>query len=216
MVLASALGADARGGRCRRDADCDGVSNKREHVLGTSVSNADTDHDGLSDGKEADEIGSDPTDADTEADEIGSDPADADTDDDGVDDGDEMAGGTDPKDADTDDDGKRDGEDRDACGKLQPKLVGPVDAVDPVAKTVKLFGLVVDAATARMDDGKTLDAVTVGAFVKVVLDGTKLPALVATEIELRGDGDGPTGTTATRAGRRTTTDPGRVPRPGPA
>jgi hypothetical protein len=178
VVVATAAGADARSGRCRRDADCDGLTNKRERALGTKVSNADTDHDGLSDGKEVDHVGCDPTDADS--------------DDDGVDDGDEVAGGSDPKDADTDDDGKDDGDDGDRCGELQPKLVGPVDAVDVAAKTVKVFGLVIDATNARMHDDKTLEAVVVGRFVKVVLDGTKLPDLVATKIELMYD-DGPDG-----------------------
>lgn len=171
MLLATT--GDAVAGRCRRDADCDGIPNKQERALGTSPANADTDHDGLSDGEEVNKVGCDPTDPDS--------------DDDGVDDGDEVVDHTDPEDPDTDDDGDGDGDgdDQDPKAELAPKLVGPLDAVDVAAKTLSLFGcLVVDASNAEIDDHLTLANLMVGAFVKIKLDASQLPALVATKIEL--------------------------------
>jgi hypothetical protein len=181
IVLTTVWAADARGRHCRHDADCDGLTNKQERALGTSPTNADSDHDGLSDAKEVDRLGTDPMDDDSDHDGVG--------------DGDEVAGGTDPQNADTDDDGTPDGTDDEATGEMRPRLAGPVDAVDAAAKTITVFGLVIDASTAVFDDGATLDGIAPGAFVKVRLDATKLPALVATKIgvqvpEAGGDDDG--------------------------
>lgn len=163
-----AWSASARARHCRRDADCDGLTNQQERALGTNPSNADSDHDGLSDSREV---------------SMGSDAVDADSDADGVDDGDEVATGTNPEDGDTDDDGVGDAEDHDPRGVLEPKLAGPVDSVDAAAKTVSLFGcLVVDASSAELD-GVTLEGLAAGAFVEIKLDGSKLPALVAKKIE---------------------------------
>ena len=77
------------------DPDDDGLTSERE-LAATPVTNpfaADTDGDGLDDGRER---------------EVGSDPTSADTDDDGVPDGRELATGTDPTSADTDGDGATD------------------------------------------------------------------------------------------------------------
>ena len=114
------------------DSDCDLLSNRAEHKLGTNPRDADTDDDGLNDGEEVLQVGTDPVDADTDDDaltdgdevnQIGSDPTDADTDDDGITDanedtdddgltdGDEEQAGTDPTDVDSDDDGVEDGSD---------------------------------------------------------------------------------------------------------
>jgi hypothetical protein len=166
--------ADARRG-CKRDADCDRLTNQEERALGTSRSSADSDGDGLSDGAEVKKCGTDPLDSDT--------------DEDGVDDGDEMSDGTDPKDSDSDHDGEHDGDDDDPLGELKPKLVGPVDAVNAEAKTIAMFGcLTIDVSAAEIDDGLVLTDLLPGMVVKVVLDGSKLPALVAKELE-REDSD---------------------------
>src|SRR5262245_31642201 len=54
----------------RLDSDCDGLSSRAEHKLGTNTRDADTDDDGLSDGEEVQDTGSDPTDVDTDDDGI--------------------------------------------------------------------------------------------------------------------------------------------------
>lgn len=81
------------------DKDKDGLSDKEERKLKTNPRDADTDHDGLSDGMEVNKLNTDPKVADS--------------DDDGVKDGDETADGTDPEDSDSDDDGVDDGDDDD-------------------------------------------------------------------------------------------------------
>ncbi len=170
LLAVSVSPADARG--CRRDADCDGLSNHEERTLGTSRADADSDHDGLSDAAEVRKLSSNPLDADSDHD--------------GIDDGDEVAGGTDPVSGDSDDDGTSDGEDHDPSGELRSKLVGPVGSVDAAAQTVGMFGcLVVDASTAELD-GFALADLTPGTVVKIELDGAALPALVARSIEREG------------------------------
>jgi hypothetical protein len=77
------------------DSDGDGISDAREHRLGTDPDKADSDGDGLDDLVEVD---------------LGTDPTKADTDGDGLDDLEELDFGTDPLDTDTDDDGLSDGE----------------------------------------------------------------------------------------------------------
>ncbi|OGV73692.1 MAG: hypothetical protein A3K19_22540 [Lentisphaerae bacterium RIFOXYB12_FULL_65_16] len=64
------------------DADADGLDNLRELLLGTGITDADTDDDGLGDGLEVNSYGSDPFDSDT--------------DDDGIPDGAEVEYGMDP------------------------------------------------------------------------------------------------------------------------
>ncbi|WP_254820924.1 helix-turn-helix transcriptional regulator [Haloglomus halophilum] len=104
-----------------RDGDVDGdsLSNEEEASRGTSLTDADTDSDGLLDGPEVMQYNSSATVADTDGDgardgaevEAGSDPGDPDTDGDGLLDGEEMNHyGTDPTAADTDGDGLSDWE----------------------------------------------------------------------------------------------------------
>lgn len=52
------------------DADADGLSNSREHQLGTAPRRADTDNDGLPDGQEVDQQRTDPKRADTDGDTL--------------------------------------------------------------------------------------------------------------------------------------------------
>ncbi|HOS97987.1 MAG TPA: hypothetical protein PLU54_10070 [Deltaproteobacteria bacterium] len=77
------------------DSDDDGLSNLGEYQNGTRPDNWDTDGDGLSDGDEVNQYGSDPLDTDT--------------DDDGLTDGDEAAIGTSPTNSDSDGDELSDG-----------------------------------------------------------------------------------------------------------
>ncbi|MFC7141106.1 hypothetical protein ACFQMA_14880 [Halosimplex aquaticum] len=103
------------------DSDGDGLDDAAERdEYGTDPTVADTDEDGLSDGREL-ELGTDPAAADTDGDglpdgrerELGTDPAATDTDGDGLSDGREAEGGTDPTTADTDGDGLDDGRESD-------------------------------------------------------------------------------------------------------
>lgn len=75
------------------DLDGDGLSNKQEYLLGTSVLHQDTDGDNISDFEEG---------------RYGTDPLKADSDQDGLVDGEELLRGTDPLMADTDQDGLSD------------------------------------------------------------------------------------------------------------
>ena len=95
------------------DSDGDGLP---ENDTGTDPFTADTDGDGLADGREV-ELGTDPTATDTDGDgladgrelELGTDPTAADTDEDGLADARELSVGTDPTVADTDGDRLPDG-----------------------------------------------------------------------------------------------------------
>ncbi|WP_435066164.1 DUF7343 domain-containing protein [Halobaculum sp. EA56] len=101
------------------DPDGDGATNEREVAVGTNLSVADTDEDGLVDGMELDTYGTDPHAADTdgdglrdgrEVDEAHTDPTRTDTDGDGLSDAREVEGtGTNPNRVDTDGDGLQDG-----------------------------------------------------------------------------------------------------------
>lgn len=100
------------------DSDGDGLTNEREVTVGTDLSDADTDGDGLGDGAERETYGTSATEADTDADGLDdraeieiyhSDPARAETDGDGLSDGREVDLGTVPTRADTDGDGLDDG-----------------------------------------------------------------------------------------------------------
>jgi hypothetical protein len=108
------------------DADGDGLTDERELALGTDPNNPDTDEDGLFDGEEVDEVGTDALKYDTDGDGFGdnnevvngSDPFDPsstpggepilDSDGDLLDDATEEELGTDPNDPDTDADGLSD------------------------------------------------------------------------------------------------------------
>lgn len=107
------------------DPDDDGLRNHEEIARGTNVTLQDTDRDGLDDGAEVHNYGTDPTTDDTDRDgltdarEINgrTDPTDPDTDDDGLADGAEVNEyGTDPTVADTDGDGLADGAEVDEYG----------------------------------------------------------------------------------------------------
>jgi hypothetical protein len=96
------------------------------------------------------------------------------------------------------------------------RLAGPIQMTDPNAQTLTLFGLTIDASTAvtggfgcgegQGGDGQGEDAqgedhfqqpptpvdltqLGVGQFVVVRLDPTRLPALVATRVDLQSSGD---------------------------
>ena len=68
-------------------------------------------------------------------------------------------------------------------------MAGPLDGVDAVAMTITVFGLVIDASEAVVDDELPLADLMQGEFVDVELSAAALPALVATEIEINGDDD---------------------------
>ncbi len=95
------------------DLDADGLSNANELSLGTDFRDADTDGDGVEDGYEVHQFGSDPTARDTDDDGVpddeevraGTDYGDADTDADSLDDMSELAGNTSAIEADADLDG---------------------------------------------------------------------------------------------------------------
>ncbi len=114
------------------DHDADGLTNLHEFLIGTDPADADSDHDGLSDGQEilgfnfnGHVIHTDPRNPDSDGDGISdgdeaagilvgtttywTNPANADTDGDGLADNDEVRLGTDPTRSDTDGDGLADG-----------------------------------------------------------------------------------------------------------
>ena len=108
------------------DIDDDGLNNSDEISQGTTLTDADTDGDGLLDGAEVHRHGTDPAAADTDEDGVadrtevqqGTDPRQGDTDGDGLSDDRELALGTNPTVADTDGDGLSD--QREASGKTDP------------------------------------------------------------------------------------------------
>lgn len=134
------------------DTDDDGLGDEAEAALDTDPTVADSDGDGVDDGTEVNDLGTDPIDTDTDADgtidgdEVaqGTDPltadvaetsaddpavetgAPGDADGDGYPDDQELAIGTDPNDADTDDDGLLDGDEVfvNATGPLNPDTDG--------------------------------------------------------------------------------------------
>lgn len=110
------------------DLDADGLNNSNEIELGTNLTTADSDGDGLTDGAEVHQYGTDPSIADTDEDGLvdaaevrgGSDPTLADTDRDGLVDERELAVGTNPSAIDTDGDGLTD--QREVSGKTDPTV----------------------------------------------------------------------------------------------
>ena len=168
-VLLAMGTAQAGAKRCPQDTDCDGLSNQAERVLGTNRWRADSDGDGLTDEFEARRLGTSPMIADSDGDGAG--------------DGDEVCDGTDPQDG----DGEH-GDGHQEQGDREPRIAGPVDAVDPTAMTITLFGcLAIDVSTAEVEGVGALADVAAGTFVKLKLDGTKLPMLVATKVEVEAD-----------------------------
>ena len=74
-------------------------------------------------------------------------------------------------------------------------LEAPLQAIDATAQTIALLGLTVDVSTATIagTDGENdsqpidLSQLVPGQLAEVHIDATKLPALVATELEVRND-----------------------------
>lgn len=73
------------------------------------------------------------------------------------------------------------------------KVKGPLQAVDTAAKTITILSLVIDISTAQFEGANddhssstlvTADTLAVGQNVEVNLDSAKLPALVATKVEV--------------------------------
>ncbi|MEL7368677.1 MAG: hypothetical protein AAFN74_07190, partial [Myxococcota bacterium] len=129
------------------DADGDGLTNRREVVLGTDPLDADTDRDGLLDGEEV-AVG---------ADGWITDPLDADSDDDGIADGEEVALGADgwitnPTEADSDGDGLLDGLETSARG-----VVGGVSRGTQVAFEGTSASFVVDVDPTTQTDPTAID-----------------------------------------------------------
>ncbi|ACV12035.1 conserved hypothetical protein [Halorhabdus utahensis DSM 12940] len=105
--------------------DNDSLTDEREVALGTDPTVADTDGDGLDDGREVEIHDTAPTNPDTDGDGLvdgsevtvyGTDPTDPDTDDDGLADVDELLADTSPTTPDTDGDGLTDGMELDTYG----------------------------------------------------------------------------------------------------
>jgi hypothetical protein len=94
------------------DSDNDGLLDANESDIGTDPNNADTDSDGVTDGVEVNDLGSDPLDSDT--------------DDDTLSDGEEVELGTSPIDADTD------GDSFDDALEVNVFSSDPTDATDPL------------------------------------------------------------------------------------
>ena len=100
------------------DTDGDGITDRREEMIGTNPFNSDTDGDGIDDGEEL-ELGTDPRVEDSDGDGLldgnevnvhGTDPLSTDTDEDGITDGIEIQLGANPLEPDTDGDGIDDGD----------------------------------------------------------------------------------------------------------
>ncbi len=85
--------------------------------------------------------------------------------------------------------------DGDDDGEGDVEIKAPLQAIDSTLLTVTVLGLTIDASTAtiRGNDGEgdaiptDLTTAMPGEFAKIHLDSTKLPALVATDIEIRID-----------------------------
>ncbi|MBI3767262.1 MAG: hypothetical protein HY271_02085 [Deltaproteobacteria bacterium] len=96
---------------------------------------------------------------------------------------------------------KRGGEDDDDDGV---EIKAPLQAVDSAAQTVTLLGLTLDVSTAGLDGGSPpidFTQLVVGQIAEAHLDATKLPALVATTLQVTNVGsdidvevDDPSGT----------------------
>jgi len=178
--------------RCEKpgkDKDQDGLNNCTEtFITATDKKNADSDHDGLSDGLEV---------------RSGMNPLLADSDNDTIDDGDEVVDGTDPESSDSDDDGIDDSSDEDPNDDLVEHLGGAVTGVNTAGSSISVLGLTIDASGATFEDDAALSDVLVGMHVEIELDAAALASgsYKATKIEVddnseiddgadTGDGDG--------------------------
>lgn len=86
------------------------------------------------------------------------------------------------------------GQEGGACREDEVEIKAPIQAVDPTLLTITLLGLPIDISSARMEGSDDEDQASlpidpatlmVGQFVEVKLDPGALPALVATELEVK-------------------------------
>ncbi len=164
------------------DPDGDGLTNLQEYQLSLDPKNADTDRDGLSDGKELTQYHTDPANQDSDSDGLrdgaevstyGTDPALTDSDGDGLADGDEvLTYHTNPAIADTDGDGVSDG----------AEVVFGLNPLVPDAPTIS--DVVIQAFTGGdVDEGLDLD----GEFVYAINVGPDGAAGKARDAEFTAD-----------------------------
>lgn len=169
------------------DRDHDGLSNCRErNILGTSPRDYDSDDDSVADGDEV---------------AAGTVPTDADSDDDGLDDGREEDLGSDPTSADSDGDGEGDGEDVDPTHELKSAISGSLQSISCPASegaggmSVLGISMTLNADT-DFDGVDSCDALATafaahGAHVSVEVSGDASTALVAEKVSIRdADNDG--------------------------
>jgi DNA-binding MarR family transcriptional regulator len=183
------------------DIDDDGLNNSDEISQGTTLTDADTDGDGLLDGAEVHQHGTDPTAADTDEDGVadrievqqGTDPRQGDTDGDGLSDDRELALGTNPTVADTDADGLSD--QREASGKTDPTDADTDDdgVLDGRELEVGTNPTQADTDADEVADGRELaigtDPTVADTDGDGVTDGTELEAGTApTESDTDDDG----------------------------
>jgi len=150
--------------------DNDSLTDEREVALGTDPTVADTDGDGLDDGREVEIHETAPTNPDTDGDGLvdgsevtvyGTDPTDPDTDDDGLADVDELLADTSPTTPDTDGDGLTDGMELDTYGTDPTVADTDGDGLDDGAE-VNRFGT--DPTVADTDDDGLGDALEIRTY----------------------------------------------------
>lgn len=88
----------------------------------------------------------------------------------------------------------------DASGDGEPEIQGPIQSVDAPNQTLTILGLVIDVSQALAGDAMSgaddnssdgnnqpidLTQIIAGQFAEVKLDASKLPALVATELQIK-------------------------------
>lgn len=161
------------------DLDGDGLSNQKEVSLGSNITQTDTDKDGIEDGKEVDEYGTDPTRADSDGD--------------GVRDAVEIQEGTDPLDRDSDDDGLTDGEERDEYDTDPLKRDSDGDGI-PDGEEVEQGSDPRDENDPTGGDGTVTDASVTFNLAEFVLGlGALLAVGAAAATYVRTDDDAATG-----------------------